>query len=700
MIFLPTVYFVAAGLAFLLALGVALRSRTEAPRWAFVAAMLTLAAEAFCSGMATQANTPLSSLSWQQHRLVALALFPSTLWLFSVTYGRYRDTAWLRRHAWIFVLLCLLPVSLALIHRDDLLSFLPRAKDVTRAPVLYLEWNGMTLMMSVLITSIVGLLNLERTFRAAVGTTRWRVKYIVLGFAVILGARLYTSSQALLFRILEAPLESLNAAALLIGGLLLLRGLLRTGHFDLQVYPSQAVLHHSLTFLVAGAYLVIVGGLARLATVLGRGLDVTVGAFLVLAALVLLALFLQSDRARLQLRQFVSHHFQRPLYDYRNVWRKFTEGTAAHVDQEDLARSLVRLISEVFQALSVTLWLCDEKGEHLRNVASTQALPTSGAHDAPSEESVRQMLQHLRTQRDPIDFEEVRGDWADTLRSLHPRVFPHGGHRVLVPLFGRTSLLGLITIGDRVGGATFLIQDLEMLKCVGDHAAANLLNRQLSQQLVQNREMAAFQTMATFFIHDLKNAASTLTLMLQNFPKHWEDPSFRADALRGIDRTVTHINQLIVKLSQLRHEQKLNLEPTDLNALVREVVERLDRKEGVRIELKLGELQPQPLDRDQIGKVVTNLVINAIEAVGVKGEIAVATSVQAGHSTLTVTDNGCGMSEAFLRDSLFRPFQSTKKGGIGVGMFQSKTIVSAHGGRLEVASRPGHGTTFTLTLPA
>ena len=108
-------------------------------------------------------------------------------------------------------------------------------------------------------------------------------------------------------------------------------------------------------------------------------------------------------------------------------------------------------------------------------------------------------------------------------------------------------MLGLITLGDRVSGATYSLQDFDMLKCVGDHAAASLLNVQLSQKLLQTKELEAFQTMAAFFVHDLKNAASTLNLMLQNLPIHFNDPAFRADTLRGISKTVTHINNLIAR---------------------------------------------------------------------------------------------------------------------------------------------------------
>jgi signal transduction histidine kinase len=81
------------------------------------------------------------------------------------------------------------------------------------------------------------------------------------------------------------------------------------------------------------------------------------------------------------------------------------------------------------------------------------------------------------------------------------------------------------------------------------------------------------------------------------------------------------------------------------------------------------------------------------------GSIKISTKQQNGSVLLAVADNGCGMSPEFVARSLFRPFQTTKKGGIGIGMFQSKAIIEAHGGRVEVESQPNKGTTFTVYLP-
>ncbi len=113
----------------------------------------------------------------------------------------------------------------------------------------------------------------------------------------------------------------------------------------------------------------------------------------------------------------------------------------------------------------------------------------------------------------------------------------------------------------------------------------------------------------------------------------------------------------------------------------------------------LGNLPPIEADREQLESVVTNLLLNAREALGPAGRITVETSRTEGGVVLSVSDNGCGMTAAFMKDSLFRPFQTTKKKGLGIGMFQSRLIVEAHRGSLQVDSEPGQGTTFRVMLP-
>ena len=104
-------------------------------------------------------------------------------------------------------------------------------------------------------------------------------------------------------------------------------------------------------------------------------------------------------------------------------------------------------------------------------------------------------------------------------------------------------------------------------------------------------------------------------------------------------------------------------------------------------------------DPRQIGTVLTNLVLNAQDAAGTEGRVVVETTQRNGAILLAVRDNGCGMSPAFVQNELFRPFRSTKSKGLGIGMFQSRVIVEAHGGTIQVESLEGEGTVFRVSLP-
>ena len=205
--------------------------------------------------------------------------------------------------------------------------------------------------------------------------------------------------------------------------------------------------------------------------------------------------------------------------------------------------------------------------------------------------------------------------------------------------------------------------------------------------------------MSAFLIHDLKNAASTLGLMSQNLPAHFDNPAFRQDTVRGIGSAASRINDLISRMNALRHELRLKPAELDLNLVVTEALANLNGTLDTKLVTKFDEIPNILADREQLQSVFTNLLLNARDAVGPKGRITVQTTRQGEWVALSVSDNGCGMSEQFIKNSLFRPFRSTKKKGLGIGMFQSKTVVEAHHGKIYVESELGVGTTFRVMLP-
>jgi len=405
-------------------------------------------------------------------------------------------------------------------------------------------------------------------------------------------------------------------------------------------------------------------------------------------------MLLLSNRIRQNIRCIVSRHFKRPQYDFRQIWTRVTQCMSNVFDQSGLCAAAAKLISETFSVLSVSIWLLDED-DRLAFAASTS---TSGRQANGVLPKLEQNFASIRMLSKPFDLEKAEGDYAESLRRISSSQFRTGGNRVCVPLWAGNCCMGVVTLADRVGGTPYTVEELDLLKCMGDQIAVGLLNLRLTEEITRGKELEAFQAMSAFFVHDLKNAASTLSLTLQNLPVHFDDPAFRSDALRGIGETANRINELISRLTAFRHLE-VNLGEVDLNRVVDDALKALNGTANIKV-LKDLRLEPKlRLDRDQLGSVITNLLLNARDAVGPEGEVRIKTAQNGNWAVVSIADNGCGMNPAFLKSSLFRPFQTTKKKGLGIGMFQSKMIVEAHRGRILVESEPAVGTTFRVMLP-
>jgi putative PEP-CTERM system histidine kinase len=680
----------------ILAVAAVCRRRRSLAAWCFSAGMLTFALESLFGAIWHDAFPAEKAAFWGVLTMVTKALLPAPWLCFSLTYSRGDARNLPVRSRFLILLAFFIPVGVSLICRDELMPILPYSSQsgnwwiTSHAATKTL--NGLLLVAAVLV-----LMNLERTFRAAVGTMQWRIKFIVLGLGIVFGARIYTLSQALLFSGVFLPLNDIDTVALLIGCALMVVAFVRSGFGEIDVYPSHAVLRASLTVLFVGGYLFIVGVLAQIVARTGGSATFQLQAFVVLLGFALLAMLLLSNRIRQKIRDFVSRHFKRPQYDFRLIWTRFTKCTSSVLDQPSLCAAAAKLIAETFNVLSVTIWLFDEQ-DRLVFAASTSRSEREANDAILNLAGVKPALTKIRGLSKPFDLEKAKGDYAESLRQLASSQFRTGGNRICAPLWTGDSCIGLAILADRVGGVTYTIEELDLLKCMADQTAVSLLKLRLTEEIMHGKELEAFQAMSAFFVHDLKNAASTLSLTLQNLPVHFDDPAFRQDALRGIGETANRINQLISRVGALRPLEP-KLAEVDLNLLVTDALKVLNGTPRISV-IKEFHLQPKlKVDRDQFGSVITNLLLNARDAIQPGGEVRVETSQSNGWAILSVADNGCGMSRAFLKASLFRPFQTTKKKGLGIGMFHSKMIVEAHRGKIQVDSEPGAGTTIRVMLP-
>lgn len=695
MTFFSVLPFAAAIVALLLALASLLRKKRSLATWLFFAGMALLSIDSLLSAL-TLYVTDSSELLHRLTLRFIVKSFATVTWLgFSLTYSRrdYRES--LARWSIPLAIIALLPILLALGFHDELLQVVQgSAGDVfqLRLTAIGKFWNVILTIAAVWI-----LMNLEQTFRSAVGTMRWRIKFIVLGVAVIFGTHLYVRSQALLFSSYDMHWLAVESSALLIGCVFLVVAYVRTGLAEIDAYPSRAVLGSSLTVLLVGGYFLIVGILAKIVRRFGGAESFQIETFVVLLGISGLALLLLSDRLRQRIHKFAARHFARAQYDSVRIWTDFSRRLANVKNQASLCTVSAKLVSETFEILSATIWLRDEQKERFVLGASTAPRGCDATADPQAVSSA--FGEALQVMSSAFNLERINEPWADELRQANPTTFPNGGDRWCVPLLAGGQCLGVLVLADRVNGAGYTIEELQLLQCIADQMTSVLLKLRLANEVARSKEMDAFRTMSAFFVHDLKNAAASLNLMLKNLPVHFDDPVFRADTLRGIGNTARRIDRMIARLTTLRQRPAFNPVETDLNQLVRQVLQSMNGMPRVELTSELEPLPNIQADREQIQSVLTNLLLNARDALGAEGRIRVRTEHLRDSVVLTIVDNGCGMSTTFVKDSLFRPFQSTKKKGLGIGMFQSQMIVEAHGGGIWVETEEGKGSTFRVSLP-
>lgn len=693
---------VAGVLVLVLAIVSVLRRTPSAATWAFALGMLALAVDGIATGLAFRTTTVGDLVAWLALGMLAKSALPA-LWLaFSLTYARAEPRASLRANWLLLVVLAISPIGVILAAPSSLLAVIP--PDVTAGRVLLHSGGpGRVYHAAILIGLALALMNLEQTFRAAVGTMRWRVKYVVLGLGVIFGAYIFVRIQAILYPTFDPALAGIESSGLLVGCVFLVIAYARDGLGGFDVRPSRAVLRSSITVLLVGGYLLLVGVLAQGARRFGGAESFQVQALVVLAGMASLAVLLLSDRLRQRLQAFVSRHFGKSQHDSTRLWSDLSRTIAAARDERSVCTASVTLISTAFEVLSVSVWWQDEATAPLRLVTSTAS--STNADEARLAVGPATAAD-LAVLRQPTDLEALSGEGASALRAYVPTTFANGGHRWLVPLRSGDRTRGVIVLADRVNGAPWTHEEQELLQCLADQMTAALENVRLGDEVARARELEAFRAMSAFFVHDLKNATNSLNLMLRNLPVHFDDPAFRADALRAIGNTVTRIDGMIARLGALREQTGLQLSQVPLHVLIDEAMADVGSADVAVARAIADDIPLVHADRDQLRSLVTNLLLNARDAVvtrhqqaATEGRIAIRAMAVGPRVVLEVEDNGCGMSPAFLRDGLFRPFQSTKAKGLGIGMFQARQVIEQHGGSIRVESEQGVGTTVRISLP-
>ncbi len=376
----------------------------------------------------------------------------------------------------------------------------------------------------------------------------------------------------------------------------------------------------------------------------------------------------------------------RSKYDYRAQWVAFTRRLYACVTLDELAPTLVDAVMEALGATGAILYL-PEAG--LAGLGAAAAVGTGYPAPALGGED-HALIRSIWARRTPLILEH---GWRG---STGAHAFAVG--TVIVPLRWRDEAIGALVIGAGRGGAPYTSDDLELMEAVGEQAAGAIATARLWESRARSREFEALNRFTAFVAHDLKNAITALSMLSESALKNFEDREFQRDALTTVAQTVNRMKALLGRVREAPAPHPLRREPVDLATLARDAASPVVHSDRIRLVTELAPLSISA-DGEALTKVIQNLVTNAVQAIDGPGTVVLRTYAEDGRAVMSVTDTGCGMSDEFVRTSLFAPSSSTKQDGWGIGLYHVKGLVEAHGGTIDVSSKEGSGTTFSVRLP-
>ena len=409
--------------------------------------------------------------------------------------------------------------------------------------------------------------------------------------------------------------------------------------------------------------------------------------FVVIAALVSVA---GSTRWRHRLWVTIGQHLFRSKHDYGEVWIRLTELVSAAHTVPDLVHGAATLCRNVLGGPEVSVWLADSTGG-LRRVAATPGPATSDD------------VEHCER----LVLEAPSGNGSTSL--------PGADEAALTRLTGTSfacalrlngRVLGAFAIGSSASRVLLDDEDRRLVRYIAAQVASALGLFQLGEEVADAREVGSFHRLSAFVVHDLKNLVAQQSLVLENAAKFRGDPAFVQDAWAAFEDSTGRMRSLIGRLRSREATGPANPAPCDVLEVIQDLVarQRVGLRHGTRLHLLAPAHERQctvSLDHSAAAQLFSNLLVNAIESLPIDGgEITI--SIHPGPSCwrVDVQDTGVGIPAAFLREQVFRPFHTTKEQGLGIGLYQCKSIVDAAGGTIRVSSTPNAGTLVQVTLPA
>jgi len=553
------------------------------------------------------------------------------------------------------------------------------------------RWYGLTFLLM----AIAGVVLVEQAYRNTPPQRRFGIKLLALGLGAMFTFDIVLFADLVLFQTPDSPiLQARGFVNALVVPLIAVWVSRRPIHGDGPVVSRQ-LLFHTASLTGAGIYLLAVGGTGYYLRLAGGDLGALLQVMLLFGAALILAVGLFSGTFRARLRVFLSKHFFRQRYDYRREWLRFTSTLSSNDPAIPFSERAIQAIGELAESPGGLLWVRQGDGRF-----ALDGTLNVDSRDYPPIEDNAPLIDFLTRTGWVIDLDELRrnpGIYREL--ELPPWLLEAKRYWAVVPLLRADGLVGFVVLITPLAPHRIDWEERDLLKTAGRQLAVYVALVHTGEALLEARQFETLHRLTAFLVHDLKNVSAQLALICSNAERHRDNPEFIDDALQT---TANARDRLEHTLAQLRSTRTVDPSP-------RQIVHLPGLLEEVVAASKLGRPAPSLEIRESaevlggkegLRNVVLHLVRNAQEATPDGGRVGLTLYTEDNWAIILVEDNGSGIDEEFLRQRLFRPFQTTKgNAGMGIGLYETREQITGMGGRIDVHSTVGEGTLFTIRLP-
>ncbi|MDF1644599.1 MAG: PEP-CTERM system histidine kinase PrsK [Pseudomonadales bacterium] len=553
-------------------------------------------------------------------------------------------------------------------------------------------------VLTMMALNIIGLLLIEQLYRNTRPEQRWAIRYLCFGLGALFAYDFMMFAKAALFGTLDDQLWNARGLVNVAVIPMITISIARNPKWSGDLFVSRKVIFHSTALVGAGIYLLLMATTGYYIREYGGNWGEIGQIAFITASILLLVVLLSSGQIRAAVKVFFNKHFFSYKYEYREEWIKLNRYLTSIDSQvnEPIVDRCIHALADIVGSQSGHLWQLNENGE-INYTASWPPLFENETVTTPDDPSLVNFLNKTQWVVEAPEYLETPEMYAglnlDSWRTCFPKMW------LVVPLLHQEKLYGFIVLNTPPIPRSINWEDHDLLKTVGIQLANHLALLNTSEQLASSRQFEAYNRLSAFVVHDLKNLVAQLSLVVSNAEKHKTNPEFIDDAMDTLSHAVDKMSRLLTQLKKGDIERK----PDRLVAL-KAVFDDVTVQQSAMKPTLITELTDPNLslhtDHDKLAAILGHLIQNAQEATKDDGMVKITARQNGDCVQIKVIDTGTGMDQSFIRNRLFKPFDTTKgNAGMGIGVFEAQQFVESHGGTITVDSTVGEGSQFTLSLP-